>query len=116
VGAAAAAIVKDEQDSVVLNVSITVPRGTDTGSVALSDGNNFTFAGKTFNFAITFESDTYDEVMVKAITGAFAAKEGAVTGTVNTAPAKPEEPPINTPQPATLKIDGAEISIPVPAE
>lgn len=114
VGEVAATITKDAQNTNVLNVVITLPDGTTAATqIALTDGTNFTFAGKTFNFNITFASGVYDEDTVNAITGKFTAK-GASEGTTITTPAKPQEPP--APQPATLKIDGVEISIPVPAE
>ncbi|MDR0708330.1 MAG: hypothetical protein LBF60_10745, partial [Treponema sp.] len=116
VGTATATITKDAQNADILNVSITIPNGTSVSQIALTDGANFTFNGKTFNFDITFASGAYDDSIVEAIKGKFAAKEGATVGAVNTTPAKPEEPPVNTPQPATLKIDGALITIPVPAE
>ncbi|MDR1533455.1 MAG: hypothetical protein LBS62_14965 [Clostridiales bacterium] len=113
VGTTAATIVKDVQNSNILNVSITIPNGAAASQIALSDGTNFTFADKTFNFDITFASGVYDEDTVNAITGKFVAK-GANTGTTITTPVKPQEPP--APQPATLKIDGVDISIPVPIE
>jgi hypothetical protein len=115
-GAATAAIAKDAQNNNVLNVIITIPNDATASQITLTDGIDFTFAGKTFNFDITFASGTYDDSIVEAIKGAFAAKGGAAIGTVDTTPAKPQAPPVNTPQPAMLKIDGVDISILVPGE
>jgi hypothetical protein len=111
-GEGAGTIVRDPQNPNVLNVSITIPAGAAVGEVGLTEGTNFVFAGKTFNFNIIFESGTYDEGMVNAIKGKFTVK-GAAVGTVSTTPGKPGEPPVLNE--ATLKIDGVLITIPVPA-
>ncbi|MDR1216331.1 MAG: hypothetical protein LBK25_06590 [Treponema sp.] len=110
IGATAATITQNDN---VLDVAITVPNGATLADIGLTDGSNFAFAGKTFNFNITFASGTYDEAMVDAIKAKFTAK-GASVGSVITSPEKPQQPPAL--QPAMLKIDGMEITIPVPAE
>ncbi|MDR1025079.1 MAG: hypothetical protein LBL56_05075, partial [Treponema sp.] len=108
-----ATIAKDAQNANILNVVITIPNGATLTDISFTEGSNFTFSGKTFNFDIIFASGAYEEAMVDAIKGKFVAK-GASTGTTITTPVKPQEPPVLNP--AMLKIDGVLITIPVPSE
>ena len=94
------------------NVSIEIPDSADK-TVFLSEETNFSFDGKTFNLDITFASGVYDDNMVDAIKSAFTAKGEVTVEIVKTTPQKPPEPAIVQP---TLKIDGVEITIPIPAE
>jgi hypothetical protein len=61
-----------------LNAAVAIPNGAAPADVSLTEGSNFTFAGKTFNFTITFASGIYDEEMVDAIKGKFIAKGSSV--------------------------------------
>ena len=108
IGGTPANITQNAQNPNALDVTITVPNGATTGQINLTDGTNFAFTGKTFNFHITFASNTYDEAMVNAIKGKFTAK-GAFEGTTITTPDKPN-PGITAP---TLKIDGIPATISV---
>ena len=101
------AVITQQGTTNTYNVEITIPNSATTGQVSLTDGSNFTFTGKTFNFDITFASGISDEALVETIIEKFTAK-GSSTGTVST------DPVIISPP--TLKIDGVSITIPVPAE